>query len=212
MEKIKTKQHFVIPAVFVASIWAVKILEIVFELSFVKYGVLPGKTNGLYGVLFYPLIHGDLSHLFSNSAPLFVLTMGILYFYPSSAKKALAIIYFFSGILIWLFARESYHIGASGMIYGLSSFIFFSGIIRRDKKSITLALLVTFLYGGLVMGVLPIDEKVSWEGHFFGAVLGFLCAIIFRKKDRPDKYDWEEEPVKKEKLEISYDKGYPFEE
>ncbi len=191
---------------FLLLLWIIKIVEVAFGISFIRYGLLPHHLSGLIGIITYPLIHANFSHLISNSIPLLFLGLGLLYFYPESAFKVFAIIYFLSGILIWLFARTAYTIGASGLVYGLVTFFFFSGIIRRDNRSIALALVVTFLYGGLVWGVLPIDKTISWEGHLFGSLTGILCAFLFRKHDPPAKrYDWEDEPDddKPEKLEIS---------
>jgi membrane associated rhomboid family serine protease len=191
---------------FLLLLWIIKIIEVSSGISFIKYGLLPHHLSGMLGIITYPLIHANFNHLISNSIPLLFLGTGLLYFYPESALKVFAIIYFLPGILIWLFARTAYTIGASGLVYGFVTFFFFSGIIRRDNRSIALALIVTFLYGGLVWGVLPIDRTISWEGHLFGSLTGILCAFLFRKHDPPvKKYDWEDEPDddKPEKLEIS---------
>ena len=157
------------------------------------FGIFPGKVTGLKGILFSPLIHSGYSHLISNSVTLFFLLFGMLYFYRSSAIKVFLIIYLADGILVWIFARPSFHIGASGILYGLAAFLFFSGVFRKDKRSISLSLLIVFLYGGMVWGVLPTDPQVSFESHLFGAVAGIICAFIFRKNDPPDKYEWEED-------------------
>ncbi len=161
----------------------------------------------LIGIFTSPLIHGGFSHLISNTAPLIFMGLGIFYFYPKAAYKVFAIIYFGTGILVWIFAREVYHIGASGIIYGFVSFLFFSGIFRKDNRSIALALIVVFLYGGLIWGVLPVEKGVSWESHLFGGIVGILAAFIFRKVDPPKKYEWEDEEseIPANKLEVSYD-------
>jgi membrane associated rhomboid family serine protease len=177
------------------------------NISTYQLGILPRNQSGLIGVFTSPLIHGGFSHLISNTAPLIVMGLGIFYFYPKVAYKVFTIIYFGTGILVWIFAREVYHIGASGIIYGFVSFLFFSGIFRKDNRSIALALVVVFLYGGLIWGVLPVEKGVSWESHLFGTLVGIIPAFIFRKIDPPKRYDWENEepdtPV--EKLEVSYD-------
>jgi membrane associated rhomboid family serine protease len=215
-EKEHIRKSLIIPAAFVLTIWIIKIIESLAGISLVVYGVYPGELSGLIGILTFPLIHGSWEHLLSNTFPVIFLSMGVLYFYKSAGFKVLLMSYFIPGICIWLFARESYHIGASAVIYSLVSFLFFSGVIRRDKRAITLALIVTFFYGGLVWGILPIKKQVSWEGHLFGALTGIAAAIIFRKKDPYKRYDWEDEDddndTPPEKLEISYKKGYPFEE
>jgi membrane associated rhomboid family serine protease len=192
---------------FLLLLWIIKVAEVSFGFSLIKYGLLPRHLSGLIGIVTYPLIHENFSHLISNSIPLLFLGLGLFYFYPESALRVFLLIYFVPGILIWLFARTAYHIGASGLVYGLVTFFFFSGIIRRDNRSIALALVVTFLYGGLVWGVLPIYKTISWEGHLFGSLTGIVSAFIFRKEDPPKKYDWEDEPDDDgEKPEISYDK------
>ncbi len=187
-EKIKFRKGLAIALGFVLAIWAVKIIELSFGISFIPYGVLPRHTSGLVGIIFYPLIHSNFEHLISNSFPILFLITALFYFYPSSSMKVLVLIYFVSGILLWIIGRESYHIGASGVVYGLITFTFFSGIIRWDRRSIVLSLIVTFLYGGFTWGVLPIDEKVSWEGHLSGALIGIICAFFFRKNDPYDKF------------------------
>ncbi len=214
MKNILRKREVFIPLCFLAFIWGIKLSEILFKIKVTSFGIYPRSFSGLFGIISFPLIHGDLNHLYSNSVPLFLLAYGILFFYEKSSVKVLLLVYFVPGILVWLFGREAYHIGASGMVYGMAAFLFFSGIIRRDRRAITLALLVTFLYGGLVWGVLPLEDKISWEGHLFGGITGVLCAIVFRKKDPYYKYEWEKEEEKtpREKLEVSWDKGYPFDE
>jgi membrane associated rhomboid family serine protease len=158
-----------------------------------KLGVYPREFSGLVGILTAPLIHADFSHLISNSFTLFILFFGVIYFYRNSVFQVFIIIYIVDGILVWLTARSSYHIGASGLIYGFASFLFFSGVFRKDKRSIALSLLIVFLYGSLVWGVLPVEPGVSFESHLFGAITGLICAFIFRKNDPPKKYSWEKE-------------------
>ena len=114
-------------------------------------------------------------------------------FYRNSSYKVILIIYLGTGILDWIFARKAYHIGASGIIYGFVTFLFFSGIIRRDTRAIALALLVTFLYGSLIWGILPVDSSVSWESHLFGSIMGIFCAFLYKSSDPAVKYDWEDE-------------------
>ena len=187
-EKGKFKRGLQIALILLFIIWAIKIIEIFFGISFIHLGVLPRHISGIPGIFLFPFIHSGFQHLISNSFPLLLLITAMFYFYPSSSFKVLILIYFFSGTLVWLFARESYHIGASGVVYGLISFTFFSGIIRWDRRSIVLSLIVTFLYGGFTWGVLPIDEKISWEGHLAGALIGIACAFLFRKSDPYDKF------------------------
>lgn len=199
--------RLIIPLIFPILLWAIHLITYLIEIYPYKLGILPRNISGLVGVFTSPLIHGSFSHLISNTAPLMLMGVGIFYFYPKVAYKVFAIIYLGTGILVWLFAREVYHIGASGIIYGFVSFLFFSGIFRKDNRSIALALVVILFYGGLIWGVLPIEQGVSWESHLFGAIAGIIAAFIFRKVDPPKKYDWENEesdtPIRN--LEVSYD-------
>ena len=196
-----------IPLTFPVLLWVIYLVTHLLDISTYKLGILPRNFSGLVGIFTSPLIHGGFSHLISNTAPLIVMGLGIFYFYPKVAYKVFTIIYLGTGVLVWIFAREVYHIGASGIIYGFVSFLFFSGIFRKDNGSIALALVVIFLYGGLIWGVLPVEKGVSWESHLFGAIAGIIAAFIFRKVDPPKRYDWENEesdtPVNK--LEVSYD-------
>lgn len=200
---------FKFPAIFVAILWLVRIAEKVTEtminFDFNWLGVYPRKIAGLKGILFYPLIHGDFQHLFSNSVPLLVLGFLLFQSYRKVAWQTFAFIYFVSGIMVWALANPagnaSFHIGASGLVYGLAFFVFFSGIFRRDIRSIALALLVAFLYGGIIWGVLPIYEGVSWEGHLFGAIAGTFCAWRYREINKIEKKEWKEDSEPKEIVE-----------
>ena len=200
-------RKLIIPLTFPILLWVIYLVTFLFEIYPYKLGILPRNLSGIIGIFTSPLIHGGFSHLISNTAPLIFMGLGIFYFYPKVAYKVFTIIYFGSGILVWFFGREVYHIGASGIIYGFVSFLFFSGIFRKDNRSIALALVVIFLYGGLIWGVLPVEKGVSWESHLFGAIVGLISAFIFRKVDPPKRYDWEDEksdtPIRD--LEVSYD-------
>ena len=213
-ERKKFLDSLKLPILFLFLIIIIELAKHVSNYSFVQFGILPREISGLMGIFTAPLIHSNIEHLFSNAVPLIVLGTSIYYFYPESAKIAIPIIYLSTNILVWLFARESYHIGASGIVYGLASFLFFSGIIKKDKRAITLTLLTSFLYGGLVIGIFPTKEGVSWESHLYGFLTGFILAILYRKKDLFKKYDWEEEELEEDirTLEISHKKGNPFEE
>ena len=148
----------------------------------------------IISILLSPLIHSDFNHLISNSIPLLVLGTGIIYFYRELAYRVIGFVWLLSGICVWLGARDSYHIGASGLIYGLASFLFLSGIIRKDVRLASISLLIVFLYGGLVWGVLPIFPHISWEYHLYGGLSGFISAIIYRNKG-PERivWSWEKE-------------------
>ena len=192
-ELSKFAKSLVIPFAFILLLWAIYFSQVTFDLPYIQYGILPRKLSGLIGILSAPLIHANIPHLLSNTPTLLILSIAVMYFYPSSSLKVFAVIYILTGILVWLFAREAYHIGASGIIYGLLGFLFFSGIFRRDNRSIALALLVTFIYGGLVWGILPGVKEISWESHLFGGIAGIIVSFIYRKEDPFIKYEWEKE-------------------
>lgn len=205
-EKNKILSSIFYSGCFVLLLWIIQFVQWVIDEDLSVYGILPGQIKGLSGIFTAPLIHADFSHLISNSVTLFLLLFGILYFYRSSAVMVFFIIYIMDGLLVWLFARESYHIGASGLVYGFAAFLFFSGLFRKEKRSIALSLLIVFLYGGMVWGVLPTDPKISFESHLFGALTGIVCAFLFRKNDPPPVYEWEVENYEDE-LEDDTDPG-----
>jgi membrane associated rhomboid family serine protease len=166
-----------------------------------KYGINPGQLNGLAGILLAPLIHSSYSHLFANTAPLLILGTALLYGYPKSAKIVVPAVYIGSGLGTWLFARQFYHIGASGLTFGFMFFVFTVGAIRWDRRAIVLSMIVFFLYGGMIWGIFPNEPGISYEGHFFGAMTGLILAILLRNRDprSPEKkYSWEENEDKDE--------------
>lgn len=203
LEKKKFYYSLIFPSLFVMVIWIVKLSEILLDTSFSRYGIFPLETDGLIGILTGPLIHGDLGHLMTNTLPLLILGVGLFYFYDTIALKVFLIIYFLSGIMLWLGGREAYHIGASGVIYGLAAFHFFSGIIRKHPRLMALSLLVVFLYGGMIWGVLPLDAQTSWEGHLFGAMTGVAMSFYYKNRGpQRKKYDWE---IEEEMEEMNMD-------
>lgn len=164
----------------VVIMWFIKFMEIIFETSLYRMGIFPRATKGLVGIITSPLIHSDISHLFSNSFPLIVLSSGIIYFYPRVAFKVFMWVYFATGFWVWIAARDSYHIGASGLVYGFASFLFFSGIFRKNRQLMAISLLVIFLYGSLIWGIFPIDPKMSFETHLLAGVMGLIVAYYYR--------------------------------
>lgn len=183
----KLKYSFIPGFLFVLMLWFVKVLEVGFEANLFKLGIYPRTLNGLLGIFTSPLIHADFDHLFSNSFPMLVLSSGLIYFYPKVSFKVFGWVYLATGFWVWSFARESYHIGASGLIYGLASFLFFSGFLNKKKTLMAISLLVVFLYGGIIWGVFPVKESVSFESHALGALVGVLLAFYFRDTKLPVK-------------------------
>ena len=181
-------------AVFTAFLWLIKIVESLSGLNLYQYGIQPGQLSGLFGIFLAPLIHSSYSHLFANTAPLLILGTALLYGYPKAAKIAIPVIYIATGICVWLFARPSYHIGASGLTFGFMFFVFTIGAIRWDRRAIALSMIVFFLYGSMIWGIFPVESRISYETHFFGAISGVLLAIVLRNLDPrlPEKkYSWE---------------------
>jgi membrane associated rhomboid family serine protease len=185
----------IIPGIFVFLMWFVKIIELLFDTDFSFLGIYPLELKGLPGILLSPLIHENIKHLFDNSLPLFFLATAVFYFYSEVALKVAAWTYLLTGILVWFAGREAYHIGASGLVYGLASFLFFSGIIRRYFRLVALSLLIVFLYGSMVWGMLPdLYKNVSWESHMLGFISGIVLAVWFRKEGpQMPVYEWMEE-------------------
>lgn len=196
-----------IPLTFPVILWMVYFISLSLNLDLSRMGILPRDMFGILGIISGPIVHANFSHLLSNTIPLIILGWIIFFFYSKVSFKTFLLIYVLTGLLVWVFAREVYHIGASGIVYGIVSFLFFSGIFRRDNKSITIALIVTFLYGGIVWGILPGQKGISWESHLFGGIAGIITAFIFRKIEPPKKYDWEDEEddFDVNELEVSYD-------
>ncbi len=196
-QKNRILQSLRLPFKFMIVMWGVFMVEVIGDLDFGAYGVYPRAFFGLRGVLFAPLIHDDFKHLISNSAPVFVLSFIIMYFYRRVAYRSALMIYLLTGFAVWLFARPVFHIGASGVVYGLLSFVFWSGIFRRSLKSIILALIVTVLYSGYLNGILPNQEGISWESHLLGALVGIFTAYWYKEEIEADEHgqppSWEGE-------------------
>lgn len=182
------------PIAFVVILWIFHFYKLAFLSGYPSLGIYPRETFGLQGILTSPLSHGDFQHLISNSVPLFVTTFIIFYFYRRVAFASFALIYIMTGVAVWLFARPVYHIGASGVVYGLISFIMWSGIFRRNLKSIALSLVIVTMYSGYFYGIVPNEDGISWESHLFGAVAGVIVAFLFKgliEKDEINISPWE---------------------
>jgi len=193
-EKKIFRYSMVFPALFLAAFWLVFIIETILDNSFTEFGIYPRTLEGLRGIVFSPFLHGSFNHLAANSVPFFVLSVALFYFYRNLAWRIFWLVYLFSGICVWVGAREAWHIGASGLIYGLGSFLFFSGILRNDVKLLTISIIVVFLYGGMFWGIFPIEPGISWESHLWGSASGFVLSLIYRNQgpQRPH-FEWEDE-------------------
>ena len=166
---------------FIGLLWFIQGIEWAIATNFFRFGILPRTPEGLVGIIAAPLIHGDSSHLLSNTLPLLILGVALFYFYDRVAVLVFILIYSFTGAWVWMAARSAYHVGASGLVYGLSAFIFISGLIRREKQTLVVSMIVFFLYGSLFLGFVPDNPEVSWESHIYGAIAGLFCAFYFRR-------------------------------
>lgn len=184
-----------ITLVFIGILWTVFVLDAAFGLRLGRFGLRPGSVGGLIGILTAPLLHGSFQHLLSNSIPLLVSLTATLYLYPASSVRVIPLLWLGSGTIAWYIGRPSLHFGASGLIYGLLAYVFIGGILRRDMRSVSVSLLVGFLYGSMIWGVLPIRPNMSWEMHLGGAMMGCLLAILYRQWDRVPlvRYEWEDD-------------------
>jgi membrane associated rhomboid family serine protease len=190
ISKLRTAIFF--PAIFVILLWIIKIVEESLFMDFHQWGVYPLRLEGLKGIIFSPLIHGSYEHLISNTFPLLILGWALFYFYKELGLRITLMAWLMSGIWVWVFARESWHIGASGIIYSWAAFLFVSGVIRQHPRLMALSLLVAFLYGSMVWGIFPLRERVSWEGHLMGLLAGLVLALFFRETGPQRKiYSWE---------------------
>lgn len=208
-EGVKFRKSIYATLVFIILIWGIKIVEYTLDFDFGQLGIFPRTLRGSVGILTAPLIHGDIYHLLSNTVPIIFLGVGILYFYEKIAFIVIALIYVMTGFWVWLAARDAYHIGASGLVYGLLAFLLFSGFFRRDTKTLALSFIVLFLYGGsFVSGIVPTDAAISWESHLMGAIAGLFCAVYF-KSTKVNVGEHQEEDVEEEsKQEMNYNYIY----
>ena len=169
-------------ALFLMLIWGVYAINETYALNWRRWGNHPREWAHWTGVFTYPFLHGDLEHIWNNTATFFTLNGLLFYFYRSIAARTWILLYLLSGVGLWIFAKGGNHIGASGINYALAAFLFTSGVVRKSQLLLRVTLLVAFLYGGMVWWMLPIDEHISWEGHIAGAVSGLLMAVVFRNK------------------------------
>lgn len=209
-KKIISIRAIIMPTIFLIMIWFGFLLQ---QLGFFKncFGaIIPQTPEGLFGVIFSPFLHGSLEHIVSNSIPLFILTFLLYQFYPKIANQIMLIGWLGSGFLVWLTPQFSFYyystytsciIGASGVVYVLAFFLFFSGIFRRKIKLLAISLLVALYYGSLIWGMIPEEllsatdapSKISWQSHLSGGIFGLALAYFYRNtgKEKEKKFIWE---------------------
>ncbi len=176
------------PISFLVLVWAIHIFQELSGVDLRQLGVYPRNIDGLPGILTSPLIHGSWGHLFYNTLSFAILGTVIFSFYPRIAIRSFIWLYLLSGLGVWIFAQPfTYHIGASGVIYGMVSLVFWSGIFRRNVKSVVLALIILVLYAGFFEGIIPGKEGISWESHLLGGIAGIGIAFLYRNDIEPDE-------------------------
>ncbi len=202
MEEKQDKKKFfgslVIPAILVTLMWAVKIVEISLNVELGRYGLVPHTAQGLLGILTLPFLHGGWEHLMANSVPVIVLGTALYYFYPTLANRVMLVSYLGSGLLTWCLGDPSTtHVGASALIYSLNLFLIISGFIRGNRQLTVIALIMVFLYGSFIWGMIPSlarPQNISWEGHLSGAIIGMVLAFLLRKEGpQKEVHHWEED-------------------
>lgn len=193
--------------VFVGLLWLVQLLNWGLGPDPGPFALKPRNAAGLAGIAFAPLLHADFGHLLANTLPLVLLGIAALHLYPRSALRALPFLYLGPGVAVWLLGRNGLHVGASGIVYGLIAFVFVAGLVKRDRRAISASMIVAFLYGTAIWGVLPIQPRVSWETHLAGALIGIVAALVGRRADRVPivRYDWEAESV----VDLAVDRERP---
>jgi membrane associated rhomboid family serine protease len=181
-EKAKLIHSLFVPSILLVLMWLLMLYQWYFSKSLYFLGVQPLHFNGLQGIITSIFIHGSWSHLLSNSAPFFLFTAALYYYYPKIANKVFIGLWITSGLYLWLFARGNWHIGASGLVYSLAFFHIMSALIQRELKLVSFSMLIIFLYGSMIWGFFPEffpQENISWQGHLTGAVVGIIFAIFF---------------------------------
>ena len=192
-------ESLIFPLIAVALMWLVAIIQSLFDINLSWLGVLPRSFDGVLGIVTSPLVHGGFYHLISNSVPFLISGYIMVSVFKPVAFRAFGLIYFLTGLLVWSFAdfdqaTKAYHIGASGVVYGMVSFIFWSGVFVKNRLSIVLSLVMILIFSGMINGLSPLQEGISWESHLMGSVVGMLVAFLFRVpiKASHQKEEWKE--------------------
>mgnify|MGYP002712352423 CR=1 FL=1 len=203
-------RSLLVPFIMLGMMWSFFIFQNLGFFEGCNGAIIPLLPQGLKGVLLAPLLHGNLDHIIGNSLPMAVLLFLLFEFYPKIAFRIFLIGWIASGLLVWMLppidlvtGKWNYNciIGASGLVYMLAFFIFFSGIFRWNMKLLTISLLVALYYGSLIWGIFPEEfftqleepSKISWQSHLAGSITGIILAVLFRKigEEKKRKFIWE---------------------
>jgi membrane associated rhomboid family serine protease len=177
--------QWAIIAVISAIMLAVHVADLLLGGFLKSFGIHPREIGSAYTIITAPWLHGDFAHLGSNLAAFVVLGSLVMLNGQRYFLKASALIILITGALVWIFGRDASHIGASGWIFGLWSLVIALAWFDRSPRNIAIALAVVFFYGGMVFGILPADNYVSFESHLFGAASGIFAAFTLSKKPAP---------------------------
>ena len=177
------------PLLFICACWMVWGYGAFID-NIEKIGVKPRSVDGIIGILTHPFFHSthnpngevDINHILNNSIPLLVLGFSLFYYFKDASYQIFFWLYIGTGVWLWSFGRPGNHIGASGIVYALFGFILFIGFFKKNKNLLALSLLTIFIYGSMIWGLFPTDEKISWEGHLSGFIIGLVLAFYFRKR------------------------------
>lgn len=192
--RFRRSVYYVLSFIFI--LWFVKALEYAIDADFSNFGILPRTLHGSIGIITSPFIHGDIYHLISNTFPLIILGIGILYYYPRIGHQVILLIYIMTGFWVWVAAREAFHIGASGIVYGMFAFLLVGGFIRRDRRTLSVSFALLFIYGSsMFSGLIPTTASISWESHLMGFAAGVFSAFYFRQE--PIVFYTDEKPSSK---------------
>ncbi len=217
-------------SMMVAAMWFGFALQHLHVFDGCSGAIIPLHPDGLKGIFFSPFLHGNLEHILGNSVPIFLLTFLLFQFYPSIGQKVFFLGWFATAFLVWLLPpidifTGSYEtvciIGASGIVYALAFFLFFSGVFRWNMKLLTVSMVVALYYGSLIWGVMPEElfssslegSRVSWQSHLSGAIIGIIMAFLFRKNgERKTRFIWQFPNYyneKDDKLWLEYRENHP---
>lgn len=180
MSKVKLSTYFFWPLLFTVVCWIIWWYDFQYGIH-PKLGISPRVPKGLFGIFTSPFLHKDFNHLMNNTPPLLLLGSCLFFFYKNLPYRVIFWLFIGGGFWLWCFGRPGNHIGASGIIYGLFSFVLLGGILSKNKNLMAISLLTIFLYGSMIWGIFPLEEGVSWEGHLTSLMWGIILAIVYKK-------------------------------
>ena len=178
------QESIIVPSRMVFIMWLVFFIEVKFHFDFGIFGVEPRTIQGLIGIVSMPLLHGSVTHITSNTIPILLLGTMLFFFYPTIANRVFLQCYFFTNVLVWIFARPAIHIGASGLLFGLATFLISYGFFKKDFKSVIISGIVIVIYGSMFFQIIPANPIVSWESHVLGAVVGASSAYLIARNTK----------------------------